>query len=40
MKLWKGPEGKEHSLILVWHKATTVKIHHFFLVEKAYPVLS
>lgn len=26
--------------MLVWHKATTVRIHHFFLVEKAYAVRS
>lgn len=24
--------------MLVWHNATTVRIHHFFLVEKAYAV--
>ena len=27
-------------LILVWQKATTVKIHHFFLVENIYAVFS
>jgi hypothetical protein len=33
-------DRSSHSLILVWHNATTVKIHHLFLVENIYPVFS
>ena len=32
--------GTGNLLMLVWQRATTVKIHHFFLRENAYAVCS
>lgn len=33
-----GTERCSDLLMLVWHNATTVRIHHFFFVEKAQAV--